>query len=466
MIADSLLQSLSGIVGPRGLVTRDELAQRSAGVWGPPRTIQAAALVRPASTAEVSRVLQLCTAAGQPVVTHGGLSGVVNGAWAREDELVLSMERMHTIEDIDPIGRTMRVQAGVKLATAQDAATAAGLLLPLDLGARGSATLGGNAATNAGGNQVIRYGMARQSILGLEAVLADGQVLNSLNALLKDNAGYDLKQLFIGTEGTLGVITRLVLRLLPAPVSRETALLAVPDFDAMARLLGWLDHRLGGQLSAFEAIWGNSYALLTEGRSNLPLPVGHDFYVLVEALGADPHADGPRFEAALADGQSVGLLSDAVVVKSDAERAALWDIRDDVGRFWQLRPMYMFDVSLPIRAMPDYLAGLEHDLAKTWPGAQLFVFGHLGDGNLHLAISAGPTDISGKQQVEHLVYGPLGPLAGSISAEHGIGLEKKAYLPFCRSAEEIALMKTLKQTLDPQNILNPGKVFDLPGTTN
>jgi FAD/FMN-containing dehydrogenase len=459
---NSLVAELAAIVGSAGLLEGEAVTSRSAGIWGPVRTIATDRLVRPATTAELSRVLALCHARRQPVVTHGGLTGVVDGAWARPGDLVLSLERMAAIEELDTTGRTLTVQAGAPLEKVQAAAAAQGLMFPLDLGARGSATIGGNAATNAGGNRVIRYGMVRQSILGLEAVLADGRVLSSMNRMLKNNAGFDLKQLFIGSEGTLGVITRLVLRLVPAPRSQSTALVSAPDFAAVTGLLSHVDEALGGQLSAFEVMWGDYFDFIAAGRSS-PLPAGRPYYVLLESLGGDTQADTSRFEAVLADALDAGLIDDAVLAGSEQQRLSLWAIRDDVASLLALKPMFLFDVSLPIRHMAVYIGELRGALTACWPDSRLFVFGHLGDGNLHLGIQAGPADGAAREAVESLVYRPLADFGGSISAEHGIGLEKKAYLGISRTAGEIALMRQLKASLDPHGILNPGKVFDPAG---
>jgi len=463
---DALVEALAARLDPSALLRGADVTGRSAGSWGPPRTIASELLVRPADPGSVAEVLALCDRFRQPVVTHGGLTGIVDGAWARPGDLVLSLERLNVIEELDPAGRTITVQAGVPLQKIQEAAAEENLMFPLDLGARGSATIGGNAATNAGGNRVIRYGMVRQSILGLEAVLADGSVMSSLNGMLKNNAGYDLKHLFIGSEGTLGVITRLVLRLLPAPRSQSTALVSLPDFAAVGRFLTFADSALGGQLSAFEVMWQAYYDfIVAQSDATPPLDAGQPFYVLLESLGGDPQADAAKLEHALASAFDEGLLLDAVIAKSDQEREALWAIRDDVGTLMNEAPMFMFDVSLPLRHMPDYVGRLESGLRSGWQDARLFVFGHLGDGNLHVAVQAGPEDGSDRERVESLVYTPLRAYSGSISAEHGIGLEKKPWLDVSRSDTEISLMRRLKQSLDPHGILNPGKIFDLdPGT--
>ncbi len=440
-------------------MTGKRVHERSAGIWGPPRTIAAGALVRPADTEQVAQVLAICNELGQRVVVHGGLTGVVDGAWAEPADVVLSLERLTGVETVDPIGATLQVRAGTTLAAVQDAAAEHGLMFPLDIGARGTATIGGNVATNAGGNRVIRYGMIRSMVLGLEAVLADGTVLSSLSRMVKNNAGYDLKQLFIGTEGTLGIVTRVVLRLVPRPTSRTTALVGVGDFDRVGRLLGHVSAACGGMLSACEVMWHDYYTFVSAGRPR-PLPAEHSYYVLFEALGDEPQRDPERFASILADAQATGLLEDAVVAKSGAEEEAIWAIRDDVVRLLELRPMFLFDVSLPIDAVEAYVARIRAALTEAWPDGRLFVFGHLGDGNIHLAVSAGPGSGDARTAVEHIVYGPLGAIGGSISAEHGIGLEKKPYLDWCRSDEEIAVMRAIKKALDPHGILNPGKVFD------
>jgi FAD/FMN-containing dehydrogenase len=296
-------------------------------------------------------------------------------------------------------------------------------------------------------------------VLGLEAVLADGTVVGSMNHLIKNNTGYDLKQLFIGSEGTLGVVTRAVLRLRPKPASQDTAFLAVAGFQALPRLLRRLEGELGGSLSAFEVMWPEFYELVTtEPAKGRPiLPPGSPFYVLVETMGADPDRDAERFQAVLAAALEAGLVTDAVVARSQADRNAMWALRDDVGQTARNGPIVAFDVSLPILEMPAYLAEVKEALTARWPHASLVVFGHLGDGNLHLIAAVG--DRKAKHDIEEVVYAPLKGHGGSISAEHGIGLQKRAYLALSRTPEEIALMRTLKGALDPENILNPGKVL-------
>jgi FAD/FMN-containing dehydrogenase len=460
-MTDALLDALGQILGDGGLLSSDEAAERAAGVWSP-QPLQALALARPRTTQEVASVVRLCHEHRVSVVTHGGLTGLVHGADSSAEQLVLSLERMRAIEHIDPVQRTATVQAGVTLQALQEALEDHGLAFPLDLGARGTATLGGNAATNAGGNRVIRYGMMRDMVLGLEVVLADGSVVSSMNTLIKNNSGYDLKHLFIGSEGTLGVITRLVLRLREAPASSSMALVATQDFAGVAALLKHMDHALGGGLSAFEVMWRDFYRLVTTApaQNSPPLEQDYPYYVLIEALGADAEQDGERFQAALEGAFEQDYIADAVLALSSTECQKLWALRDDVEQTFRHGVPVVFDVSLPIACMEDYITGIREKLAAQLPDSYLWVFGHLGDGNLHVLVQTAAGDAPAhRAAIETIVYTPLAAIGGAISAEHGIGLEKKPYLHLSRSAEEIALMQCVKQALDPANLLNPGKVL-------
>lgn len=453
---EALLQRLRTELGPNAVLTGDAVRERPVS-----RLIQsgceAGALVRPASTEEVALVLRLCHEARQPVVPRAGMTGLVGGTLAGPGDIALSLERMNRIEEIDPISQTMTVQAGTPLQTIQEAADAQGLLFPLDLGARGSATIGGNIATNAGGNKVLRYGMTREMVLGLEAVLPDGQVVSSMFKVLKNNTGLDLKQLFIGTEGTLGVVTRAILRLQPRPRTRQTVLAAFADFRSVTTVLERMRAGSGGSLSSYEIMWRDYYLLLTApGRRPAPLSQDHPFYALIECEGSDDAADEARFQAVLEPCLEEGLIADAVVAQSGAERTDLWRIRDDVHYLKTLDPLFVYDVSLPLPAMAGYVDELRRTLERRWGSATVISYGHLGDGNLHIAVSCG--DRSAKAEVERIVYEPLKAFRGSVSAEHGIGLDKKAYLGFTRTEQEIALMRTVKQAIDPANILNPGKI--------
>ena len=454
-------EQLRDLVDAGGYLPAEAVVQRSAGIWRADH-LQAGALVRPRSTEDVARVLAWCNEHGVSVVAQGGLTGLVHGADAGPEQVILSLERMRTIEAIDPRQRTATVQAGVTLQALEEAVDEQGLLFPLDLGARGTATLGGNAATNAGGNRVIRYGMMRDMVLGLEAVLADGTVVSSMNHLIKNNTGYDLKQLFIGSEGTLGVITRLVLRLREKPVTRSMALVAVDEFDKVVALLKHMDHGLGGSLSTFEALWQDFYRLVTSPPAKGRPPVAQDYpyYVLLESQGAERELDEARFQRALEGAFEAGLIADAAVAQSEADCQAFWALRDDVEQTLHGGLPVIFDVSLPVGAMEPYTRALPAALEAAIGEHRLFIFGHLGDGNLHVIVQVAPEAYERlRPTVEQVVYEPLKAVGGSVSAEHGIGLEKKSWLRLSRSPAELALMRRLKEALDPRGILNPGKIL-------
>ena len=460
--ASELIAAIASVVGKGGLQSGDDIRARQVS-WVGHAGADARALVRPSSTQQLSQVMRLCFAARQPVVPLGGNTGLVDGALATGTEIFLSLERMNAIESIDIAGCTMTVQAGVPLQIVQERAAEAGLLFALDLGGRGTATIGGNISTNAGGNQVIRFGMMREQVLGLEAVLADGTVLSSMNRMLKNNAGYDLKQLFIGTEGTLGIVTRAVLRLRPAPRSQCTAFIAADSFAAVSTLLRDLESKLGGTLNAFEVMWADFYEtiLAASDRHTMPVEKGHPFYALIEARGGDQAEDTRRFEQVLGDALEQDIIADAAIAGSHAQREALWAIRDDIDNLMKaLAPMIVFDVSLPISDMPAYVERVKLGLAQQFAAAaKCATFGHVGDGNVHFCISVGSDLHEVQQQAMDIVYRELEPIGGSISAEHGIGLEKRPFLHYSRNAAEIALMKTLKNALDPCGLLNPGKVI-------
>lgn len=459
-----LIRQLRDILGDKGLVTGDDV---HAGYHSDARgtgEIRPQIVLRPASTDEVSRCLALCHAAARPVVVQGGLTGLVVGARPAQGEIVISLERMNAIEAIDPKAGTITVQSGTPLQVVQEAAQAQGMVYPLDLGSRGSCTIGGNLATNAGGNRVIRYGMTRDLTLGLEAVLADGTIVNSLNGFIKNNTGYDLKQLFIGSEGTLGLITRATLRLFPEPKSQVVAFCAADSFGAVTSLMEQMRAGLGGDLSAYEVIWARTYDAILDDVPGIRAPVarGHGFYVLVEMMGSDPANDTGKFETCLAEALEQGLIADAVLSRSQAEIDALWDVRDGMAHaMGKQQPAVGFDISLSIADMKtiedDLLTRLQDALGEM----RLFVGGHLADGNLHLVAKAVTEAEQPRDRIQDIVYGWVGEVKGSISAEHGIGTLKRAHLEQSRSAPEIALMRSLKHTLDPRNILNPGRILDM-----
>lgn len=457
----NILDELAAAVGPQSLLVGDQLRDKAFTRWS--RIGNPLAVTRPRSTDEVAAILRAANKARHPVVPWGGLTGLVDGAYA-QDAIALSLERMARIEAIDPINSTITVEAGCPLQIVCEAVENASLFLPLDLGSRGSATIGGNIATNAGGNRVLRWGMMRDMVLGLEAVLADGTILTSMNSLIKNNTGYDLKHLFIGSEGTLGIITRAVLRLFPLPTSQNTAFVSVERFEQIPQLLQRLSRNLGESLSAFEVMWADVYELLTTApaRGKPVLAYGHPFYILIETMGADQSGDQLRFQQTLTEALEAEEVSDAIIAKSDSERKAMWAIRDDVSQTARNGPIFAFDVSLKISDMDCYVRGVRQALNSRWPATStLMVFGHLGDGNLHLIVGVGDKSRETKNEIENIIYAPLHAMNGSISAEHGIGLQKKRFLSLSRNPEEVRIMRTLKESLDPLHILNPGKIFDI-----
>ncbi len=457
-----MIEALAKVVDSSGILTGADvgpryLNTRGHGVAGAPLCV-----LRPTSPTQVSQILKLCFERGQTVVAQGGMSGLVGGGAPLGGEVVLSLERMNQIEEFDSDNRTLTAQAGVILQTAHEYSEERGFMLPLDLGARGTATIGGVISTNAGGVRVIRYGMMRESVLGLEAVLADGTIISSMNKMLKNNAGYDLKHLFIGSEGTLGIVTRAVCRLRPKPRSVNTAFVGIATFDDVVSFLAFLESSFGGELGSFEVMWAAYDQFVRERCPSLrpPLKPGHGFYVLIETLGNAPDSDASKLEEILAEAMEKGLVADASVAQSDQQRAAFWAIRENAGEgFRTMGPMCSFDVSMPIRTMGDFGERITASISKTYPGAITLVLGHMGDGNLHVVAGVGSGTPEVRKNVNDIVYGVIRDLGGSVSAEHGIGTEKKSYLSWSRSPEEIALMRTLKRTLDPKGILNPGKVL-------
>ena len=459
-----VLEALREAVGREHLLTGSDIEPRYLeDRCTPPRQGIPLAVARPGNTREVSRVLRACHAHRLPVVPQGGLTGLAGGATPTPGCLVLALERMTGIEEIDPASATLTAWAGTPLQAIQEAARAAGFFFPLDLGARGSCQIGGNIATNAGGNRVIRYGMTRELVLGLEVVLADGTVLTSLNKMLKNNTGYDLKHLFIGSEGTLGIVTRAVLRLHPAPESACTALCAVADYEHTLAFLRHAQAGLAGALSSFEMMWPDFYELVTVRVPGLttPLPHGHGGYVLVESMGSSRLRDREQFETMLQGALDQALIAEAVIAQSGAESLSLWRIRDASGEMMQIVDFQAkFDVSIPTRDIGRFLEDTRSAIARRWPGAQAVAFGHIGDSNLHLNVRLDADGAEGAtEELERIVYGNVRAWKGSVSAEHGIGTLKREFLGYSRTPEEIAVMRALKQALDPFGILNPGKLL-------
>jgi FAD/FMN-containing dehydrogenase len=454
------LAALREALGDDAVRVGDQIGERSMTDWTRHEPTRAAALLLPRTTEQVSQALAICHAAHQAVVPQGGMTGLAGGAIPRATDIALSLERLTGIEEIDPASATMTVRAGTTLQTAQEAAAQAGFELALDLGARGSCQIGGNLATNAGGNRVIQSGTARDQVLGLEVVLASGAVLTSLGKMVKNNTGYDLKHWFIGSEGTLGVITRAVLRLHPQRAARHTALVALDHYDAAVSLLRRLSTRFGNDIGAFEIMWPDFYdfgVALTGARS--PFADAHPLYALIEHASFDAADDGERFAAALSEALEAHAIRDAVIAQSMADARALWAVRECTAEFPVKMDPINFDVSLPIGEIGTFVDCCRAALDRQWPGNRSYFFGHIGDSNLHLTVDGHSVPGVAHHAVYAFVYEMLGPLHGSVSAEHGIGSLKREFLPISRSREELAAMVAIKQALDPHGILNPGKLF-------
>jgi FAD/FMN-containing dehydrogenase len=455
-----IIEKLKGIVGDRNVLTGASRQARTP-AWETHQPCHAQALVRPSSTAQIAEIMKLCFAMGQSVVPYGGMTNLVQGCRTTPDDIAVSFEKMNAIEEVDTIAHTMTVEAGVTMQEAQEIADANNLFFPVDIGARGTCMLGGNVASNAGGTKVIRYGMMRDSVLGLEAVLADGTVVSSMNRYIKNNSGFDLKHLFIGTEGTLGLITRLVIRLGVKPKTHNVALVACQDYGQVVSVLNDCKAQLGSLLCGFEVMWDSFYDQVTEpiGKLRSPIATNYPFYAIIESMGMHAESDDTQFESALESLLARELIVDGVIAKSDKERAAIWEIRGEVE--WLVRDCYNFDVSLRIADVGDYVATVRDKIRADIDDVLVAAFGHLGDNNIHLSVLCDGNKTTHAKTIEKHIYESLRPYNGAISAEHGIGIEKMPFLNICRNEQEIALMKTLKRSLDPRNLLNPGKVINI-----
>lgn len=449
-------------LGAEKVLTDEAVKERYVHIWKMNESLKAAAVILPENTEDVSKILKICHKNNQPVVVHGGLTNLVGSTETTENEVVISTEKLNKIEEVDEKSRTMTVQAGVILQNIQEAAKEKDLLFPLNFGAKGSAQIGGIISTNAGGLRVFRYGMTRNLILGLEAVLANGTVISSLKKIIKDNSAYDLKQLFIGSEGTLGVITKAVLKLSEAPKSRNSAFVGFDDYENVIAFLKFMDSRLAGLLSGFELIWKKTYQVLTSppATQKPPLPYHYNYYVLLESLGSDPEKDRSKFQELLEEALESELILDAAIAHTESDLKWFWTIREDVHPLNSLSLFSQhFDISLPIPKIGEVIEDISQKL-EVLPDVEIAApFGHVADGNIHFIVGKKNGSIELIEKINKIVYSPLKSLGGSVSAEHGIGLHKKDYLSLCRTEEEIALMQTLKKALDSKNILNRGKVI-------
>ncbi|WP_409490936.1 FAD-binding oxidoreductase [Amycolatopsis sp. cmx-11-12] len=451
-------EKLADIVGQANVLSGEDVPARHVqDLWGSDRVGQAELVVRPATARQVAQVLEFCHAHHQPVVVQGGMTGLVSGGVPARTEVVLSTELLTGMR-VDVAAQTLVAQAGAVLGDAQRLAREHGLTVPIDLASRDSATLGGCVAQNAGGVNVVRHGMTRRHVRSLEVAFADGRLTTLSTPLVKDNAGMDLKQLFIGSEGVLGVVTSVTLALEPAMPARAGAFCAVRDVDAALALLTTLRQTMAGAVTAFEVMWSDAYEVLDGTGLRLPLPFGYPLYVLVECEGTDTGELSAKLVDCLA--RLDDRLLDTAVAGTAAELAPLWAARERIpSEVLRMQPLFGFDVSLPATRLEDAIARMRAKVTERWPAAKLLVFGHLGDDNVHIAVATGERDRNRKPEVEHIVYGVVADDGGSISAEHGVGFEKRDYLSYTRSADEIGMMRQLKHLFDPRGILNRGRLI-------
>jgi FAD/FMN-containing dehydrogenase len=455
-----LRDELAKAVGDANVLSGDDAAPYCSD-WRKLYSAPAECVVRPASTEETSRVVAACAAQGVAIVPQGGNTGLSGGSvpTGTRREVVLSLARMNRIRELDALNDTITVEAGCVLAAVQKAADDAGRLFPLSLAAEGSCQIGGNLSTNAGGVNVLRYGSARAQVLGIEVVLPDARVWNGLRGLRKDNTGYDLKQLFLGAEGTLGIITAAVLRLHPKPTATATAWIAVDHPRSAVELLARLRELLGDRLSAFELVSRPCLeAVLRHARScQDPLPAAHPWYVLAElADNGNQEALRERAEGALLECAERGAVRDAALAQSVEQSRALWRIRETIpeAQFSNVK----HDISVPVSRIPEFIERAGRMLEGAFPGATPYIFGHVGDGNLHYNIGPEPL-VAQREAVNRVVYDAVAALGGSISAEHGLGQLKRDEVLRHKDPLEMELMRSLKTALDPRGLMNPGKVI-------
>lgn len=466
----ALLKSLAELLGPRGFSTAPETLAPWLTDWRGKYHGAAAAMLSPATTDEVAQVVRLCAAERVALVPQGGNSGMVGGATpdASGDQLLLSLRRLSRIRAIDSLGGTAIAEAGVILENFHHAVLDHGLRFPLTLGGKGSATIGGLVSTNAGGTQVLRHGTMRQLVAGIEAVLPDGQVFEGLVPLHKDNRGYDLRQLFCGAEGTLGIVTAACLRLAPATAARQTAWAGLASPGDALRLLRRLDAAIGEPLEGFEIVPDSCLDAVLRHipQTRAPLARRFPWYALIELAGDDEAALKAPLESALAAALDDGLLHDVAVAQSDRDSDAFWRLRDSISEAERAEgPALQHDISVAVEQMPQFIADNPARLAAAFPGARALSFGHLGDGNVHHHVRP-PFDADGAawlaehgEAVSRLVYRHVLELGGSISAEHGIGQMKRDIFAELDSPARLTALRAIKAGLDPQRLFNPGKLI-------
>jgi D-lactate dehydrogenase (cytochrome) len=469
MTSQRLSERLAGIVGAAHVLTDETETASFATDWRKRWFGKALAVVKPASTAEVGAVVKLCAETRTAVVPQGGNTGLCGGATpdASGHQVILNLSRLNRVRAIDTVNNTLTAEAGCVLANLQQAADDADRLFPLSLAAEGTCEIGGNLSTNAGGVQVLRYGNTRDLTLGLEVVLPSGEVWDGLRGLRKDNTGYDLKQLFIGAEGTLGVITAAVLKLFPKPRAQATALVAIGSVPDALKLLTHMQSLAGDRLTAFELVSDFCIRLVRKHFPKLPapLPATYPQYVLLELSDTQGEGVGALAESALGEAIERGLALDAAIAASGEQARTLWELRENMSDAQALEgPNVKHDISIPISRIADFIAACDARLERAFPGIRMVTFGHVGDGNLHYnAAHPEASDpaafLARSDEINRIVHDTVAEFGGSISAEHGLGQYKRGEILRYKSPVEMGLMRAVKRAIDPLGIMNPGKVL-------
>jgi len=462
MKENSLISLFIEVLDNSSVLIGDSLKSRFYHVWKTDIQLESLCLLLPRTTDEVSSIVKICNDNNQEIIIHGGLTNLVGSTISTKTQVVISLEKMNKVIEVDESAKTITCESGVIIEDIINTVKDKNLLLPLNFGARGSAQIGGAVSTNAGGLRVFKYGMTRNLVMGIEAVLPDGTIISSLKKLMKDNSGYDLKQLFIGSEGTLGIVTKVVLRLYRLPKTRYTSLAVSNNYQDVLNLLKIMEDKISSNLTGYELLWNNTYKQMVSDKTvyNKYLPDNYKYYVFIEYMGGDFENDYNLFESIILDFIDKGVIDDAVIGKDDKEQNNIWGIREDVAVLADERNFdQQFDISIPVPLIGEIIDKITKELNDCEGVKTIFPFGHVADGNIHFIIGKDTDDNELKSKINDIIYNNTQQVNGSISAEHGIGLDKKKYLIKSRSEDEIELMRLLKKSIDPKNILNPGRVI-------
>jgi FAD/FMN-containing dehydrogenase len=462
MQENTIINLFIEVLDDSSVLIGESLKSRFYHIWKTDIQLESLCLLLPRTTDEVSSIVKICNDNNQEIIVHGGLTNLVGSTISSKTQVVISLEKMNRVIEVDESAKTITCESGVIIEDIINTVKDKNLLLPLNFGARGSAQIGGAVSTNAGGLRVFKYGMTRNLVMGIEAVLPDGTVISSLKKLMKDNSGYDLKQLFIGSEGTLGIVTKVVLRLYRLPKTRYTSLAVSNNYQDVLNLLKIMEDKISSNLTGYELLWNDTYKQMISDKTlyNKYLPDNYKYYVFIEYMGGDFENDYNLFESIILDCINKGVIDDAVIGKDEKEQVNIWGIREDVAVLADERKFdQQFDISIPVPLIGEIIDKISKELKDCEGVKTIFPFGHVADGNIHFIIGKDSDDNDLKSQINDIIYNNTQQVNGSISAEHGIGLDKKKYLIKSRSEDEIELMRLLKKSIDPKNILNPGRVI-------